>query len=156
MAMTKCKECGSQVSDKATSCPTCGLPIKPKTSKLAKFALVGVFAAMAFTVATRDQTTHTPPAESKADENYRYMLAAVRTLKQAVKNPDSFKLVSAVLVDNDVACIRYRATNSFNAIVPGHAVLSLPKKLSSSDPSDWNSYCAEKTGTGYEFPDMAL
>jgi len=87
MAMTKCKECGSQVSDKATSCPTCGLPIKPKTSKLAKFALVGVFAAMAFTVATRDQTTHTPPAESKADENYRYMLAAVRTLKQITDCP---------------------------------------------------------------------
>lgn len=32
MALVKCKECGQEVSQKATSCPKCGAPIKKKTS----------------------------------------------------------------------------------------------------------------------------
>lgn len=156
MSLRACKECGNQVSDKATSCPACGIPIKPKTTKLTKFAAWSLAAAAVIAVATWDGSPPAPQVDSKVDQNYRYMLAAVRTVKQAVKNPDSFKLVSAVLVADDVACIRYRATNSFNAVVPGHAVLSLPKKVSSSEPADWNTYCADKTGTGYEFPDLVL
>ena len=30
MAMTKCKECGADVSTQAESCPKCGAPISPK------------------------------------------------------------------------------------------------------------------------------
>ncbi len=29
MALIKCPECGSEVSDRAASCPRCGYPIKP-------------------------------------------------------------------------------------------------------------------------------
>lgn len=32
MALIKCSECGKQVSDKATSCPNCGAPIKNLTN----------------------------------------------------------------------------------------------------------------------------
>ena len=32
MALVKCKECGQEVSQKASSCPKCGAPIKKKTS----------------------------------------------------------------------------------------------------------------------------
>ena len=32
MALTKCKECGNDVSQKATQCPKCGSPVKKKTS----------------------------------------------------------------------------------------------------------------------------
>jgi hypothetical protein len=31
MALTKCKECGAEVSKKAESCPGCGAPVKAKT-----------------------------------------------------------------------------------------------------------------------------
>ncbi len=31
MAMTKCSECGHDVSDKAVSCPSCGMPFGPPT-----------------------------------------------------------------------------------------------------------------------------
>ncbi len=34
MAMSKCRECGNQVSKKAEVCPQCGNPVKKKTSKL--------------------------------------------------------------------------------------------------------------------------
>jgi hypothetical protein len=32
MALTKCKECGNQISTKAVSCPKCGAPLQKKTS----------------------------------------------------------------------------------------------------------------------------
>ena len=32
MALTKCKECGEQISKKAEKCPKCGIPAKKKTS----------------------------------------------------------------------------------------------------------------------------
>jgi len=32
MAITKCKECGAEVSTKAKECPKCGAPVKRKTS----------------------------------------------------------------------------------------------------------------------------
>ena len=31
MAMINCKECGQEVSNKATACPNCGAPIKKKS-----------------------------------------------------------------------------------------------------------------------------
>jgi hypothetical protein len=34
MALTKCKECGASVSEKAESCPSCGNPIKSKKKPL--------------------------------------------------------------------------------------------------------------------------
>jgi len=39
MSLTKCKECGNQVSTKADKCPNCGAPIKKKTE-------VGCFASI--------------------------------------------------------------------------------------------------------------
>lgn len=38
MSLVKCKECGSQVSDKAKSCPSCGVKIK----RLSLFAKIGI------------------------------------------------------------------------------------------------------------------
>ena len=39
MAMIQCPECGKDVSDKATSCPSCGTPIKAPESKLIVYGL---------------------------------------------------------------------------------------------------------------------
>src|SRR5688572_13767175 len=39
MALTKCRECGHQVSTQAAACPSCGA--KPKTFGLFKFVLIG-------------------------------------------------------------------------------------------------------------------
>ena len=33
MAMTKCKECGKEVSTKAFSCPSCGAQVKESSGK---------------------------------------------------------------------------------------------------------------------------
>lgn len=58
----------------------------------------------------------------KREEDKRFSLArsAVRALKQQLKDPDSLK-VESIHVDalGEVACVAYRARNSFNAVVPG-------------------------------------
>lgn len=49
MALDKCKECGNQISDKATSCPSCGAPIKRTsmgTKIVAGFIILAVFAGI--------------------------------------------------------------------------------------------------------------
>lgn len=47
MAIKPCKECGSQISDKAESCPQCGAKQPKKTSKLALiFAGLVLFAIL--------------------------------------------------------------------------------------------------------------
>ena len=57
MALVSCKECGHQVSDKATTCPSCGGKLKPKTSGVTKFAAWGLALAVVIGVATYEPAT---------------------------------------------------------------------------------------------------
>ena len=51
MALTKCDECGGQLSDRAVSCPHCGAPVQRRGRRVA--ALLGVvFAALAASLLT--------------------------------------------------------------------------------------------------------
>ena len=61
MALSKCKECGEQVSTKAKVCPKCGAPAPKKTSAGTWFVLVLVL----FTVYLCSQTP-TPSVGSRA------------------------------------------------------------------------------------------
>lgn len=59
MALIKCKECGSQVSNKANACPACGHPVKKKASissgcGCALVLLAILFIAVQFQSATRN------------------------------------------------------------------------------------------------------
>lgn len=49
MAMTKCKECGNDVSDKAEACPNCGVKVPKKAGLIIK--LGGGFVAIVFLIA---------------------------------------------------------------------------------------------------------
>jgi len=42
MALTKCKECGTEVSKSATACPKCGAPLKKKTSLFTWLVIIGI------------------------------------------------------------------------------------------------------------------
>ncbi len=50
MALGKCKECGNEVSSKATSCPKCGAPIKPKSRPVLFCCLLAVLIPGVFLV----------------------------------------------------------------------------------------------------------
>jgi len=47
MALTKCRECGQQVSDRAPTCPHCGAPASVPARTIVATALGGVLAAAA-------------------------------------------------------------------------------------------------------------
>jgi hypothetical protein len=84
--------------------------------------------------------------------------AGAATLKRAMKNPDSFKLVSALQFPDGSVCYEYRGTNSFNAVITANAVLpATTDALLSSEGgnrgqfvSAWNKHCASRGKSGEE------
>jgi hypothetical protein len=77
-------------------------------------------------------------------------LVALRRLRSAMKNPASFNLEDAQRMDDGTLCVFYRATNSFNAIVPGRAVITGSEIIVSDNPDQfayaWKRRCANKSG----------
>lgn len=86
------------------------------------------------------------------EENRRFTaeLYAVRAVKRAMKNPDSFKLEAATRMSDGSLCIAYRATNSFNAVVPGMAVITKTRTVTSDSGSlfvaAWKKTCEGRSG----------
>ena len=56
---------------------------------------------------------------AKAEARWQRQVAALGSLRQSMKNPELFVLSTALEMDDGTLCVMYRATNSFNAIVPG-------------------------------------
>ena len=66
-------------------------------------------------------------------------------LKARMRNPDSFQLISAVVMPKGQYCYEYRAQNGFGGMNVEDAVLYAPMVLSTSTDA-WNKYCGGKTG----------
>lgn len=73
-------------------------------------------------------------------------------LKQAMRDPDSFKLSQALVIDGTGAvCYEYRARNGFGGMNVGHAVISPDGKTFKAENDSgyralWNKECANKEG----------
>lgn len=72
MAMKSCKECGNQVSTKAPTCPTCGAPVKKKSSLggwigilLILFLLIPFLSSNNSSTNTSSASTSKTPSSSK-------------------------------------------------------------------------------------------
>jgi len=63
MALTKCKECGNEVSTKADSCPKCGAKTPKKTSLFTWLVLI-LMLAIGYTVVQSPSSTSSYPAET--------------------------------------------------------------------------------------------
>lgn len=73
MAMTKCRECGSEISDKAASCPKCGAPLREtdnsnsplatgiKVASILMFAVGILLVVLGLTTIEGDRYTYKPP-----------------------------------------------------------------------------------------------
>ncbi len=164
MALIPCKECKAQVSDQAGKCPHCGAKVDKPTSKIALvfagLVLIGVVKC-SYESATQVSSPAPPPltaeqraAKEKKEADFQRVVIGAKLIKNATKNPDSFKLESAVMMDDGSICYEYRGTNSFNAIVPGTMVINA--KVSSNSAADWNRYCAGKTGVDFSYARQAL
>jgi hypothetical protein len=91
---------------------------------------------------------------------FQRYVALVATLKKSMKNPASFQLEQAMRIKEGTLCLQYRATNSFNAIVPSQAVI-VNNKITVKDHSDnfagvWNKHCAGKSGDDWKHIRRAL
>jgi hypothetical protein len=89
-------------------------------------------------------------AEELAERRFLEAARVARALKASMKNPRSFELVETLRMDSGALCFTYRATNSFNAVVPGHAVYHGGSIVASGHDgftARWNRHCGGKTGT---------
>lgn len=160
MAMVTCPECKNKISDSATSCPQCGAKAKKRTSR-ATIAIVG-FVSIIMVMCTyntaSNPTATTPvvrtPEQIAKEAEFQAVVRGAASLKAAAKDPKSFKLESAIRMASGAMCYEYRATNSFNATVPGRAVFL--SGVGSSNAADWNKHCAGKTGTNYTHARQAI
>lgn len=87
-------------------------------------------------------------AQQKDDAAMRLALAGARSLKQAMRNPDSFKLSQALVMNDGSVCYEYRSQNGFGGMAVGNAVATPDGKLHTDDRS-WNRRCANKSGKDY-------
>jgi DNA-directed RNA polymerase subunit RPC12/RpoP len=164
MALLKCAECKNEVSDTAKSCPKCGAKVVKPTSRMT-IGLVGIVSVM-MVMCTYNSASNSPgpaaitktpeqiAAGNRKEAEFQDVVRGATLLKTAMKNPDSFKLESAVKMSGGAVCYEYRSRNSFNAVVPGFYVSLLG--AGSTKPGDWNKYCANKTGTDYSYARRAL
>ncbi len=65
MALIKCKECGHEISQKATSCPKCGAPL-PKRTSVVTWIVAGVLGLLLLNGILRSGST--PPSEQASTE----------------------------------------------------------------------------------------
>lgn len=150
MAITKCKECGAQISTKAQSCPSCGAKIKKRMGIIGwAFAIIALLAiARCATDVTSRKAPPPPPPKSaeqlerehKQELAFQLDLALVKMLRSTLKNPASFELVEAGRVDDRVLCVVYRGTNGFNAVITEMRAIN----RSNAATLDWNKACANK------------
>ncbi|KAB2900377.1 MAG: hypothetical protein F9K35_07000 [Burkholderiaceae bacterium] len=164
MAMVKCKECGGQVSTKATTCPHCGAKT-PKRTSLFTWIVAGAFAVvvgscvMGFNgseerrqkaqaaqaaieaAKTPEQREAEAKAKAKQEADFQFSLAAAKAVRAAMKDPASFELVRADMMDSGALCMVYRGKNSFGAVTTEQAAIT--RKLKAGD---WNKECGGKSG----------
>jgi hypothetical protein len=172
MALITCKECGNEVSSKADACPKCGARVARKAMGCGTLfgvaflgavilsALSGVFSSGSGTGTSATSSPSKPPetTEQKAERERKdaaveRAAAGAVILKKTMRDPESFKLESALVIDRTGAvCYDYRAKNGFGGTNVGHAVLGADGKTFKTSEMDgfarlWNKECAGKSGT---------
>ena len=149
MALIACKECKNQISDKSKTCTSCGAPVPQGTSRLAiLFAGIVLIVVLKtiFTDSAPRPTAQAAPNQKteqqiKEEADFQFAVMGTKLLRASMKNPKSFELVSAGLVENGAVCVTYRGTNSFGATITEQKAIN--RKF---EPANWNRDCVRKGG----------
>jgi len=170
MAMTKCKECGAEISTKADSCPQCGAKRK-KTSGCASVFVVFLLLLILVAVVAPDTPSSSSKsttsaaaaqpgakaAESRADRETRefvWMERGKDAAKAKLKDPDSAKFRNVYFHQGKsgvpLTCGEVNSRNSFGGyggfqkfISAGSADLTfLQEQMDASEfAKAWNKMC---------------
>lgn len=96
--------------------------------------------------------------QKKRNDQLKVAAGGAILLKRMMKDPEAFELKSLVVMPNGTACYNYRAKNSFGAIFPSSAVLSVSGKsvrmLTQEQDGNafanvWNKNCTLGGGTDH-------
>ncbi|MFL9911877.1 hypothetical protein [Paraburkholderia sp. RL17-337-BIB-A] len=108
---------------------------------------------------TQEAQAAASAAESQHEQEYkrtvRRVLNGVRSLKNGMRDPDSFVLEDAIVTDATGAmCFNYRSRNGFGGMNRGAAfVIANTTVLVTSEhlgfDSGWRKYCQNKQGRDY-------
>lgn len=92
---------------------------------------------------TPEQRAAEAAEKAKKEADFQFAVVAARALKASLKNPASFELVSAILVDGGgPLCLEYRGTNSYNAVITERAAIKRDYKI-----GKWALECSSKSGS---------
>lgn len=160
MSIIKCHECGNSVSSEAKACPNCG--VKPKMRPGALGIILVLFVGFVLfrctmsveeaghrsaakeAAKTPEQKAAEAAARAKEEQRIDTALRVEKLVKEHAKNPASLKFEQLAVSENsDIACGKYRATNSYNAVVPGIVVIT-PKGYS-FEIDHWKKHCVKAT-----------
>lgn len=91
MALKKCKECGNEVSSKATTCPSCGAPAQKKTGCITTlvlvFGLIGIIVSVINPPTNTPQSSATPSPQATAQPTHTPAVAPSATPSVATPEP---------------------------------------------------------------------
>ena len=153
--MKTCRACGKELARNARFCPECGYRFTHPFVKFVAWCF-GIVLAAGMLGSILDKgakpSNEKPPtpaeerAKSEADARVQAGYLGAVTLKGAMRNPESFKLYSALLMTNGAVCYDYRAQNGFGGMNRERAVLTTAGALKLNDSGLWNKQCAHKEG----------
>jgi hypothetical protein len=85
--------------------------------------------------------------KAKARQMQRKLaVLSAQDLQASMKDPDSFRLKSAMLQADGSACYVYSATNTYGGRIEEFAVFTPNLKLVPNNANVWNKLCAGKAG----------
>ena len=153
MAIIKCRECGSDVSTTAAACPKCGAEPAKRTSASTWViaAVLGTGVLMSVLQQRPATRTASPTIDTKRQEQLHAGGMGAGILRVAMKDPEAFVVNSVMVKPNGATCYKFRAKNSFGAVLPSRAVLAgkvmlLEERDASAFADAWRAECSAPGG----------
>lgn len=154
MALKPCRECGTQVSTSAKTCPSCGAKVR----RFGLFGILGIGLASAFSIglvvnAVQQRNAPPPTEEQKlANKRYEWIERGKSAARERMKDPDSVKFRNVYFNEGregvPVACGEINAKNGFGAMAGYQRFISAGRQdltFIESDVKDfqvaWRRFC---------------
>ena len=102
MAMTKCKECGNEISSKADSCPKCGAKVK-RTSAFTKFVLVLIVTGVVGSIIGTIQRSGEQAEQAKAEAARRAQLSSEQRTTEDKQRAEARAAKNKAKLEEEVA-----------------------------------------------------
>ncbi|MDM5264763.1 zinc ribbon domain-containing protein [Sulfurovum sp. XTW-4] len=150
MGMIKCKECKSEISNKAKTCPQCGAPVPQKTSFLTWIFLISIIAI--FLIVTSGPNNKSSMVSSSENKEFAWVEKGKYLVRSKLKDSDSAKFRDIYFNKNKdqvpVACGEVNSKNGLGAFAGYERFISagsIEFTWLESEVSDfgniWNKLC---------------